>query len=104
MVFFKKFNIHLIKTTSIKDNKGNIVTTNIKEETAIRVDIQPIDVKSKKYVWGEDIESNLQVYIKEELEVGTKLVYKDKGYEVERVIPWDDYSVLAIKGADFKWQ
>ncbi|MDB2109617.1 hypothetical protein PMW03_05590 [Clostridium paraputrificum] len=104
MVFFKKFNIYLIKTTSIKDNKGNIVTINVREETPIKVDIQPIDVKSKKYIWGDDIESNLQVYIKEDLEVGTKLIYKDRGYEVVKVVPWDDYSILAIKGVDFQWQ
>ena len=59
-------------------------------------DIQPMDEKTIKYVFGEDIKSRLQMYCDENLNVDDVIIYNNSSYRIEKKIPWDDYYLYAL--------
>ena len=70
------------------------------------VNIQPIEEKSVKYTFGEDISSTLQAYTEKEMNfnIGDVVVFENLTYEVEKKVPWKSYDIIALKRVDIKWQ
>ncbi|MDS0525461.1 hypothetical protein NNC19_07205 [Clostridium sp. SHJSY1] len=91
----------IYKTTyvSSKNPIGQLIQ-GYKKAELIECDVQPIDEKAIKYTWGEKIESNIQAFMNEELNVKDIVIYKNKAYEVEKAIAWDNYNIYALKSVD----
>lgn len=97
MVFIKNATIETVIKTSIKNNIGQVIEGYKKSGISYKVNIQPIDIKSIKYTWGEDIISKYQVYADEILEVGDIIIWNNKTFEVEKVIDYINYRLYAIR-------
>ncbi|MGL4848505.1 MAG: hypothetical protein ACRC28_06195 [Clostridium sp.] len=58
--------------------------------------IQPILEKSIKYVWGNNIKSNLEMYCNEELNINDVIIISSKPYKIENKKDWFDYKMYAL--------
>ena len=98
---FEEFCDSTITTTiksTIKD-KGQLITSYFLDKT-YNVDIQPIEESTKTKTWGSDIESTYQFYSDLDLTVEDVIVFKNKPYKIEKIIPWISYNIYAIKEVD----
>ena len=98
---FEEFCDSTITTTiksTIKD-KGQLITSYFLDKT-YNVDIQPIEESTKTKTWGSDIESTYQFYSGLDLTVEDVIVFKNKPYKIEKIIPWISYNIYAIKEVD----
>ena len=100
MVFFKNAKIETTNKTKIKNEVGQLVEAYTRGNNSIRVNIQPIDIKAIKYIWGEEIKSQFQMYADELFSVGDIIIWQNKTYEIEKQIPWISYNLYAIKDKD----
>lgn len=82
-----------------KNPIGQLINFYKKEETC-KCNMQPVDEKAIKYTWGSEIKSNLQMFTDENLEVNDIIIYNNKAYRVEKIVPWGDYNVYAILESD----
>lgn len=89
------------KVTEEKNKIGQLIKT-YKKDKLFKCDIQPIDEKAIKYIWGEQIKSNIQMFSNENLLIYDILVNDNKTYEIEKKIPWDDYYIYALLESDVK--
>lgn len=99
MVFFKNAIMTTVKEVKVKDDMGQIVKSYVTGDSC-RVNVQPIEQKSYKYTWGEDIKSTLQVYSDIDLKVNDIISINSKCYKVEKKIDWIDYKIYAILETD----
>ncbi|MDC4240052.1 hypothetical protein NE398_07735 [Clostridium tertium] len=99
MIFFKNKIIYITKNTKLKNKIGQIIEGYIKDR-AIKCNIQPIDEKSFKYTWGEDVKSSYQLVTDEDIQVNKILVYNDKAYKIEKKIDWTTYKIYALLEVD----
>lgn len=97
-MFYEK-EIYTVKKIVEENEIGQIIEKYVKDKS-IMVDIQPINAYAKANTWGNDVISQKEVYCDEILQVGDILLYKNKTYEIEKRIEWDDYNIYAIKGVD----
>ena len=106
MVFFADDELYKVIQSEIKNDLGQVVTTNTKEQLPYMVNIQPIEEKSVKYTFGEDISSTLQAYVEKEMNfsIGDVVVFENLAYEVEKKVSWKSYDIIALKRVDIKWQ
>ena len=106
MVFFADDELYRVIQKDIKNDFGQVVTTYTKEKIPYMVNIQPIEEKSVKYTFGEDIESTLQAYVEKEMNfnIGNVVVFEDIAYEVEKKVAWKSYDIIALKRVDIEWQ
>ena len=104
MVFFADDELYKVIQDKIKNDLGQVVTTYTKERLPYMVNIQPIEEKTVKYTFGEDIQSTLQAYVEKEMNfcTGDLISYEGLIYEVEKKIPWKSYDILALKRVDVK--
>lgn len=100
--YFYNNEIYLATKSTARNEIGQEIDGYVRKITAIKCDVQPIDEKGVKYTWGEDIESNLQVFCDELLEVDDIIIFNNKVYQVEKVIDWGDYKIYAIKSSDIE--
>lgn len=90
-------------STTRVESKKNTIGQIIKKyvlEKEYKADIQPIDEKSFKYIWGNEIKSNLQMFCDENLQVNDLIVYNNTAYRIEKKVPWDDYNMYALLESD----
>lgn len=99
MIFFKNKIIYLTVKTKSKNKIGQVIEE-IRRTRAIKCNIQPIEQKAIKYVFGEDIKSSLQMFSDEELQVNEIIVYDDKAYKIEKKIDWTTYKIYALLEVD----
>lgn len=99
MIFFKNKIVYLTKNTKLKNKIGQSIEGYIKDR-AIKCNIQPIDEKSLKYTWGEDIKSSYQMFTDEDIQVNKILVNDNKTYKIEKKIDWITYKVYALLEVD----
>ena len=106
MIFFADDELYKVIQSEIKNDLGQVVTTNTKEQLPYIVNIQPIEEKSVKYTFGEDISSTLQAYVEKEMNfsIGDVVVFENLAYEVEKKVPWKSYDIIALKRVDIEWQ
>ena len=106
MIFFADDELYKVIQSEIKNDLGQVVTTNTKEQLPYMVNIQPIEEKSVKYTFGEDIESTLQAYVEKEMNfcIGDVVVFENLAYEVEKKVPWKSYDIIALQRVDIEWQ
>ena len=106
MVFFADDELYKVIQDKIKNDLGQVVTTYTKERLPYMVNIQPIEEKSVKYTFGEDIESTLQAYVEKEMNfnIGDVVVFENIAYEVEKKVVWKSYDIIALKRVDIEWQ
>ena len=106
MIFFADDELYKVIQSEIKNDLGQMVTTNTKEQLPYMVNIQPIEEKSVKYTFGEDIESTLQAYVEKEMNfsIGDVVVFENLTYEVEKKVAWKSYDIIALKRVDVEWQ
>lgn len=106
MVFFADDELYRVIQKDIKNDFGQVVATYTKEKIPYMVNIQPIEEKSVKYTFGEDIESTLQAYVEKEMNfnIGNVVVFEDIAYEVEKKVAWKSYDIIALKRVDIEWQ
>lgn len=97
---FKNFVIHTTTKTTTKNLGREITFYTI--STPIQCDIQPIEESTKTKTWGNDIESTLQIWCDEDLNVGDVIVYNNEAYVIEKLIDWVSYKIYAIKKADIE--
>ena len=96
MNWFYDKEIFKTELTTSKNEIGQSIESYKLIDIPIECDIQPIDEKSIKTTWGEDIKSNIQIFCDEGLKVGDILTTKDIVYEIEKKVPWDDYYIYAL--------
>ena len=106
MVFFADDELYRVIQKDIKNDFGQVVATYTKEKIPYMVNIQPIEEKSVKYTFGEDIESTLQAYVENEMNfnIGDVVVFENIAYEVEKKVAWKSYDIIALKRVDIEWQ
>ena len=106
MVFFADDELYKVIQDKIKNDLGQVVTTYTKEQLPYMVNIQPIEEKSVKYTFGEDISSTLQAYTEKEMNfcIGDVVVFENLAYEVEKKVSWKSSAIIALKRADLNWQ
>ena len=106
MVFFADDELYRVIQKDIKNDFGQVVATYTKEKIPYMVNIQPIEEKSVKYTFGEDIESTLQAYVEKDMNfnIGNVVVFEDIAYEVEKKVAWKSYDIIALKRVDIEWQ
>lgn len=91
--------LYKVKQTFNKNELGQMIPTNEGTEE-FKCDIQPIDEKSYKYTWGEDVKSSIQIFTDKDLFVNDILVNDNKAYKIEKKIDWGDYKIYAILESD----
>lgn len=101
MIFFKNKIIYLTIKNKIKNKIGQLIEV-YKKDKVIYGNIQPIDEKSLKYIWGEDVKANYQLFADEVIQVNNILVYDKKSYKIEKRIPWDNYNIYALLESDIE--
>lgn len=99
MNFWYNKTVYKTTKTIVKNQIGQLIEIYKKDDT-FKADIQPIDEKSYKYTWGNDIKSRLQMFCNEDLLVNEILVNDNKTYKIEKKIKWDDYNIYAILESD----
>ena len=106
MVFFADDELYRVIQKDIKNDFGQVVATYTKEKIPYMVNIQPIEEKSVKYTFGEDIESTLQAYVEKEMNfnIGDVVVFENIAYETEKKVAWKSYDIIALKRVDIEWQ
>ena len=106
MVFFADDELYRVIQKDIKNDFGQVVATYTKEKIPYMVNIQPIEEKSVKYTFGEDIESTVQAYVENEMNfnIGDVVVFENIAYEVEKKVAWKSYDIIALKRVDIEWQ
>lgn len=100
MIFFKNAILETVKEYKVKNDMGMVVKSYMKTGNKYNVNIQPVDAKSYKYTWGEDIKSTLQVYSDVDLKVADIISINSKCYKIEKKIDWIDYKIYAILETD----
>lgn len=71
-----------------------------KKSKEFRCNIQPIDEKAIKYLFGMDIKGSYQMYTDIKLSVGDIIIYNNKTYSIEKIIAWHTYNVYSLLDAD----
>ena len=106
MVFFADDELYRVIQKDIKNDFGQVVATYTKEKIPYMVNIQPIEEKSVKYTFGEDITSTIQAYVEKEMNfsIGDTVVFENIAYEVEKKVAWKSYDIIALKRVDIEWQ
>lgn len=102
MAFFNNDIIYPCTFKSVPDGMGGFIKGYVKGEPH-EVEAQPISEESIQELWGNKIESKIQVFDDYKplfLKPGDILVYLNKTYTVEQMIPWDTYCMYAIKTKD----
>jgi hypothetical protein len=98
--YFYTEEIYKAELTTTKNEIGQEIHGYTKGTASTSCDVQPIDEKDIKYTWGNDIESRYKVFCDESFEVGDVIIWRDKVYEIEKIIDWIDYKIYAIKSSD----
>ena len=106
MIFFADDELYKVIQNKVKNDLGHVMTTYTDEQLPYMVNIQPIEEKSVKYTFGEDISSTLQAYVEKEMNfsIGDVVVFENLAYEVEKKVPWKSYDIIALKRVDVEWQ
>ncbi|SCJ49068.1 Uncharacterised protein [uncultured Clostridium sp.] len=89
-------------TTKFEKTKNEIgqVIKGYTRDSKFACDLQPIDERSYKYTWGEDIKSNIQMFCDENLSVKDIIILNEKVFEIEKKVHWDDYNIYALLESD----
>ena len=66
----------------------------------IFTDIQPIGEDKVKQSYGYNIEANYEMYSSQLLQESDIVVWNDKTYKVQKIVPWDDYYISLLKQED----
>ena len=106
MIFFADDELYKVIQNKVKNDLGQVMTTYTKEQLPYMVNIQPIEEKSVKYTFGEDISSTLQAYTEKEMNfcIGDVVAFENLAYEVEKRVTWKSYDIIALKRVDIEWQ
>lgn len=98
MGFYNK-KIYLTTLTTTENEFFETVEVYKKSNVVIDGTIQPIDIKQYETIFGTDIVSREQLFLKSTiLNPGDVIVYNNKIYEVEKsIVEWDIYKLYAIK-------
>lgn len=98
MYFYDK-ELYILKKIVIENEIGQIIEEYVKGDLFMG-DIQPINAYDKTTSWGSDVISEKQLFTDHISQVGEMVIYKNKAYEIEKAIYWDDYNIYALKGSD----
>lgn len=81
------------KGTSTKNSIGQMINEPPVFIKNIMVDIQPFSTEEVKKEYGFDIECTNRMFCDlEDININTSIIkYKNKDYEVTKVIEWDEY-------------
>ena len=66
----------------------------------IFVDIQPIGEDKVNQSYGYNIEANYEMYSSQLLQESDVIVWDNKTYKVQKIIPWDDYYISLLLQED----
>lgn len=83
------------KKNETKNSIGQLIDT-YRMDTEYKCSIQPISEKAIKYVWGNKIKSEIQIYCNEDLKINDVIIINSKAYKVEDKKDWIDYKMYAI--------
>lgn len=72
------------------------------KQEGIKVDIQPIGAEKVKQTYGYNIEVNYEMYTSNMLEESDIVVWNGKTYKIEKLIPWDDYTIALLLQENIK--
>ena len=98
MDWFYNNTINKINKTKIKNSIGQWIDSYSLGDL-IKCDVQPAGNEVARKTFGEDIECNYIVYCEETLKEGDYIYYKNRSYQIKKLIDWD-YSIAAILGVD----
>ena len=106
MIFFATDKIYRVIQIKQKNEYGQLIISSSIENLPYMVNIQPIEEKTVKYTFGEDIQSTLQAYVEKEMNfsIGDVVVFENLTYEVEKKVAWKSYDIIALKRVDVEWQ
>lgn len=102
MVFFKNSKLYKVIQES-KKVLGQVISINTKDLTAYSVNIQPIEEKAIKYTFGVDTTATKQAYADKDIFcIGDYVINKNKVYQIEKLVSWNTYDILALKEVDLE--
>lgn len=96
MDWFNDFNVDVYSYSSYEDEYGFTRDGYVKKLN-IYCDIQPVGIEKIKQVYGYDIEAQFELYCDEVLEESDIILWNNKTYKVEKIIPWNEYSIALLK-------
>lgn len=68
----------------------------------IAVDIQPIGQEKIQQSYGYNIEANYKMYLGQDITESDIVLWNDKTYKIQKIIPWDDYNIALLLQEDVK--
>ena len=68
----------------------------------IAVDIQPIGQEKIQQSYGYNIEANYEMYLGQDITESDIVLWNDKTYKIQKIIPWDDYNIALLLQEDVK--
>ncbi|OPX48495.1 hypothetical protein [Clostridium thermobutyricum] len=93
-------------TTKIKSSKNEInqVINSYVKDVWYKCNMQPITEQSIKYIWGNEVKSNIQIFCNENINVGDLIVINNISYEIEKKYAWGISNYYAILESDINVQ
>lgn len=88
------------KGTSTKNNIGQIIEGQLQFIKNIMVDIQPYSTEEAKKDYGYTIECTKRMFCDlEDININSNIIkYKNKDYDIVKIIEWDDYLEVILNG------
>ena len=95
----KKINVYSYSDGNYDSNDESCDGYSLKYEN-IFVDIQPIGEEKISQSYGYNIDANYEMYSSQSIEESDIVVWDNKTYKVQKIIPWDDYYISLLLQED----
>ena len=92
----KKINVYSYSDDNYDSNGVSCDGYSLKYED-IFVDIQPIGEEKISQSYGYNIDANYEMYSSQLIEESDIVVWDNKTYKVQKIVPWDDYYISLLK-------
>ena len=97
MNWFYDYTIDIYTYSDDNYDENGVSIDGYSKKMTINCDIQPTGTEKIKKAYGYDLEANFEVYSDEELNESDIILWNNKTYKIQKVIPWNDYSISFIK-------
>ena len=92
----KKINVYSYSDDNYDSNGVSCDVYSLKYENLF-VDIQPIGEEKISQSYGYNIDANYEMYSSQLIEESDIVVWDNKTYKVQKIVPWDDYYISLLK-------